>query len=412
MKNNLIVPSKIKVGFQNRENTYNGKLAYIIYIDGKGILRKANSWESWRDEKIEPLELDNQPMSGFVLNKGVGGARESYGWDTRNEYIRIYDPRGFEFEITVPNLLFILQECDATRGKGLEGDFVYSWSGKDLVLLPAKSQDYIESTKYTTLQTQKVTKDMMVPGCIYKFKDNELGMYLGRYPYVESVYNTIEEKCTNGYHNYNSWIDTHKSYETQKKHIFLIPDNRVEEWIYDIYVDKTVRVKVNKPYYRTESGFTKIGERLTETIDEDYSNELELFVNGKYSSFPVAFKVEKKEYILKVKKTHWGIENYNDFWIEHGGFYLHLNISQYIERESGQPLVSIGSLYKIVDGKVMEYYMSREWQSFKSCVGFELQNENMYGNGYYDYTFNIEKLKERFLDIKFILESGNIVEVF
>jgi hypothetical protein len=39
-------------------------------------------------------------------------------------------PRGFEFEISIPNLLYILQECNST--KGLDGEFVYAWDGKGI----------------------------------------------------------------------------------------------------------------------------------------------------------------------------------------------------------------------------------------------------------------------------------------
>src|SRR5271170_5491801 len=102
----LFIPDKIKIGFQEREGTYTKKLAYVIYFDQKGVLRKEKSWESWRDKKIPALEFSNESTAGFVLNKGVGGQRCSYGWNARNEYIRVYDPRDFEFEISVANLLF------------------------------------------------------------------------------------------------------------------------------------------------------------------------------------------------------------------------------------------------------------------------------------------------------------------
>ena len=36
----LYIPKKIKVGFQEREDTFNGLLSYIIYWDDKGVLRK------------------------------------------------------------------------------------------------------------------------------------------------------------------------------------------------------------------------------------------------------------------------------------------------------------------------------------------------------------------------------------
>lgn len=123
--NKMQIPKTIHIGLQNRKDTYTGKLAYVIYTDGKGVKRKETSWQSWRDKKIDPIDYDNEPMSGFVLNKKVGG--NNYSWNPRNTYVRVFDPRGFEFEISIPNLLFILQECSAIKGKGLEGDFVYAW---------------------------------------------------------------------------------------------------------------------------------------------------------------------------------------------------------------------------------------------------------------------------------------------
>lgn len=179
----LFIPEKIKAGFQKREGTYTGKLAYVIYFDQKGVLRKEKSWESWRDKKIAPVELENVPTEGFVLNKGVGGQRQSYGWNARNEYIRVYDPRDFEFEISVANLLFILRETDCSRGKGLEGKFVYAWEGTELVLLPVSSQDYQNSKKFTDLQAQKVLAKDLIPGATYRTKKQQDLVFVGRFDY-------------------------------------------------------------------------------------------------------------------------------------------------------------------------------------------------------------------------------------
>lgn len=75
MNTNIFVPTKINVGFQERKDTYTGKLAYVIYFDEKGKLRKETSWQGWRDESIPNEIYDNEPMEGFVLNKKVGGDR-------------------------------------------------------------------------------------------------------------------------------------------------------------------------------------------------------------------------------------------------------------------------------------------------------------------------------------------------
>ena len=105
VKDKLYIPTKIKVGFNLREDTYTGKLGYVIYHDGK-VWRKEASWESWRQKEgdttnvgrydetgkykwtsvklgpdINPLEFDNIPTDGFVLNKKAGGG--SSGWKDR-----------------------------------------------------------------------------------------------------------------------------------------------------------------------------------------------------------------------------------------------------------------------------------------------------------------------------------------
>lgn len=181
MKSNIFIPKKINVGYQNRSDTYTKKLAYVIYYDEKGKLRKETSWNSWRDDKIEPQEFDNEPTSGFVLNKKVGDY--SNGWDHRQAYVRIYDPRNFEFEITVENLLYILENTSAIKGKGLEGDFVYGWDGKDLILIPTSSPDYEQLAKYNDIlhNAETIKAKDLITGGTYMTKQNEKYVYIGRY---------------------------------------------------------------------------------------------------------------------------------------------------------------------------------------------------------------------------------------
>ena len=49
LKSNLYIPKKIHVGYQNRSDTYTSKLAYVIYEDEKGVIRKKDSWDKWID---------------------------------------------------------------------------------------------------------------------------------------------------------------------------------------------------------------------------------------------------------------------------------------------------------------------------------------------------------------------------
>lgn len=43
IKTTIFIPKRINVGFRNRSDTYTKKLAYIIYYDEKGKLRKETS---------------------------------------------------------------------------------------------------------------------------------------------------------------------------------------------------------------------------------------------------------------------------------------------------------------------------------------------------------------------------------
>jgi hypothetical protein len=180
---NVFIAPKIKVGFQKRTDTFTGQLAYIIYFDDKGKLRKEKSWESWRDKKIDPQEFDNTPMDGFTLNKDV--KRYSGDWfSSHRTMIRVHDPRGFEFEVTTENLIGTLMHTDCLR-RGLIGQFVYAWVGSELVLLPTNSEEYQQATKFTAGLSKKVKAKEMVPGLSYKTKREGDVIFMGKLNWFE-----------------------------------------------------------------------------------------------------------------------------------------------------------------------------------------------------------------------------------
>lgn len=242
----MLIPSKIKVGYNKRDGTYTGRLAYVIYFDSKGVLRKEKSWESWRDKNIDPQEFTNEPTSGFVLNRGVGGVRSSWSsWHGRNEYIRVYDPRDFEFEISVANLLFILQESSSIKGKGLEGEFVYAWDGSELVLLPVDSEEYKSCAEHTERQTKKISaKDVQV-GYSYRLKNGTNVLYLGKYNYNAEIYQGFNP--------------------IGKRHIFLNLD----------YIS-------DDREYIVDTGFTKLAESISSSPLTNFPDELDNFKYSKY----------------------------------------------------------------------------------------------------------------------------------
>lgn len=107
------------VGFQNRKDTFTGKLAYVIYYDEKGKLRKEHSWQNWRDRNIDPQELVNEPTTGFVLNKKVGG------YCLGNIYPDSYDKDSYEGSAAGMEVIMrIMDIVGVSRLEDMKGKYV------------------------------------------------------------------------------------------------------------------------------------------------------------------------------------------------------------------------------------------------------------------------------------------------
>jgi hypothetical protein len=202
MARKLFIPKKCRVGFQHREGTFTGKLAYVIYYDSLGKIRKETSWKGWchlpgtskkiwdRDagehrevEGIDPFDFPNDPTSGFVINKGIRRFSWSHFGSGRS-MCRIYDPRGIEFEITIENLAGLLMHTDCLR-REIQGELVYAWCGGDLMLLPCNSEEYQKAKSYTELQAKKVGARELKEGATYVTKGEDHLVYLGRHMWYE-----------------------------------------------------------------------------------------------------------------------------------------------------------------------------------------------------------------------------------
>ncbi len=257
----LYIPKKINVGYQKREQTYTGKLSYIIYWDDKGVLRKETSWQGWRDKKIAAEEFDNVPTTGFVLHKDI----KRYSWShfsSKRTLIRIWDPRGMEFEITTENLLGILMSDDCCK-RQLVGSYVYAWSGPELVLLPTCSEEYQQATVYTALQAGKISAKQLVPGCGYKTKQLVDLTYVGRYDWHA--------------------LDAYRSgtRKTKRYHIFHRPG------VKDDYEQKH--------HWELKSNLDFLATQTTEQPIEEFATIVEAFQKNIHSAKIVKWEAEPVE---------------------------------------------------------------------------------------------------------------------
>lgn len=269
MKSNIFVPKRINVGFQERSSTYTGKLAYVIYYDEKGTLRKEKSWNGWRNKEIPNEEFDNVPTEGFVLNKHVGGYAS--GWEHRNSYCRVYDPRNFEFEISIENLLYILECCDSIKGKGLQGEFVYAWDGVDLLLLPVESPDYKNITEFNEIIHKNEcirAKDLIVGGT-YLTKDNDEWIYMGKFDKYDRW-----SKCINNQGKYfwfynGTYFEKYRSIP-KNKFIKCINDQCTEN--YAEMFDKMESDPEYSPYDKSKDEFIQMSyEEMEEKCKSNYA---------------------------------------------------------------------------------------------------------------------------------------------
>jgi len=241
------------------------------------IDQKAGKYETIEITGVEPVEFDNIPTAGFVLNKKAGGT--SSGWDHRQTYCRVYDPRGWEFEITIPNLLFLLEECSSFKGKGLEGEFVYSWEGKDLVLLPVSSYDYKLGQRFTELQSKKIGKKDLVEGCSYITSKQETLLYLGQYDVSESYYSNNTEI------EYAYWRNLGHSINNTnftKRHVF---QNMTNNTVFD----SEPEVKYSYEFLKS---FSTLKEKVSDTIDPNFAKYVEEFQKTHFYSKASSLVVE------------------------------------------------------------------------------------------------------------------------
>jgi hypothetical protein len=329
MDKKIFIPQVIKVGFNPRNDTYTGKLAYVIYYDTKGVLRKEKSWDTWinngyrstryvMDENNRPMikdgryvtevdpdveakrndrpEFKNEPTEGFVLNKKAGGDR--YGWNPRQTYCRVYDPRGFEFEITIPNLLYILENTNSIVGKGLEGKFVYGWQGKDLVLIPEKSPEYEDMMNFSKIQAKKITKKELVSGHTYLTKKLEELIYLGYfmthtvkisyvydhtkgYPYNRKEQRKLIKRKKHWFYNLKKGMFLHRS---DYKNLSEIADDNVSS--------EYARIMQNLEHHSEYSPEDESKTKYEKTSLDDKS----LIKYGYFACDGLAIKISKDKY--------------------------------------------------------------------------------------------------------------------
>lgn len=265
------IPKNIIVGFNKREDTYTGKLGYVCSINSKGKADQQSLY-TWSDKEMGFIETENEPTSGFVLNKRVGG--KSYSWNPRQVKARVYDPRGWEFEISMDNLLYILEWSQSFPGKALDGEFVYAWGyGNGVYLLPVESHEYKTLMEASDKdKTPTIKKKDLKDKSLYYGRNRDTAKYhktsnyivMGSYGYVEffnkkpvwlsikgntpSTFTPIKELDMDSHKFINKENSIFRIFDVSKPLNYTIVENNVKH----IHSDKLINVFYNS-YYRDQS---------------------------------------------------------------------------------------------------------------------------------------------------------------
>lgn len=96
-------------------------------------------------------EVPNDPQVGFRITRMVS---RSGSWNGGNKLVRIEDPRGFELEISVDNLVKAMSVTTFVGGQCQEA-CVWGRSGAANILLPCNSEPYKEAFDTTTYRAKK-----------------------------------------------------------------------------------------------------------------------------------------------------------------------------------------------------------------------------------------------------------------
>lgn len=400
MEGNIFIPKKLKVGYNKRLDTYSKKLAYVTYYDDKGKLRKEASWTSWIEKDMGIDEFDNLPIEGFVLNRNVGGAKLSFGYDVRIEKVRVYDPRGFEIEIDIPNVLFILQECTSVKGKGLDGTFVYGWIGTKLTLIPTTCLEYKQAIDFTGLQSKSVAKTELIVGATYKTKKLKDLVYLGRFDWVTEKYrgDTTE------------WVSTKKNIFVDLNPNFGFDDATIDEfdseedyneYLKDIEEEKLEAIANGEDIeFITLANTSTLATCVSDTPVSNYAELLERFSNTINAATPIELIEEEAKPQPSYKKDKYGYyrnadDNY--YAIKDGKNYL---------------LVSIGIPNSFYNKKGTKFEINVHYNISFNKGNFNKTYVSTYNTKFYGKEFTTTEInKMELLKLKVKLSNNKLIDI-
>jgi len=176
---NIKIPAKHYVGMVKR-STEKIPLGFITPWGEDSAAKKriatVDSWarQGYNSKALEPMIIENVPMNGFKMTTDIRSS--SYGGSDK---WRIEDPRGFELEITSPNLAQLLSVGMIDRGEIMD-TCVWARAGQQNVLLSTSTDEYKSAVKNTEVAAMTADWKNVKIGNTVLLQNNVTGVWLGR----------------------------------------------------------------------------------------------------------------------------------------------------------------------------------------------------------------------------------------
>lgn len=248
-----IAPPKIIIGFQNRKNAMNGKLAFITYRKIDGTIFNETRFKKWLDGSIDIVEVDNLPRDGFVLGESVHHGN-SFSGDVFN--VRLFQTHNeVEFEVPVEDFLNLTTYTTVNR-RYIEGECVFTWENTRLHIVSVNDPAYKDIANYTKqlFSPDIITKEKYDIGDVFVIRKHEKKSFIGSEMIYMGEHEINEFAETQKIKSANVIFDEngkfHFNFGTTKQHLFIsikagisIQSNYSTENTYDMpKIDKFILV--------------------------------------------------------------------------------------------------------------------------------------------------------------------------
>lgn len=187
------IPEKMYVAFQRAMHDGHVHQGYMTSYgtDAASKKRMANLRHSTgadKDNGLEPVVLENKPMYGFKISRAL----RSNGWRSEIQTVSIEDPRGFQFDVTVANLIMLTDNNLIHNGEIIQ-QCIWARDGQSNLLLPVNCQPYQDALVNTDRVSKRVNTRAVRPGFEVLLHDGRKGMYMGQmFAITRAHYNNLE----------------------------------------------------------------------------------------------------------------------------------------------------------------------------------------------------------------------------